>query len=777
MRHHRPEGFRIGASPPRVEDQRFVTGQGRFGDDINVPGQLYAAFALSEMPAGAINTIDLEAAHGIQGVVAAYTGEDIGDDLAPIPSLACRNVPLMRPDGTRYQEPPRHPLAKDRVRFVGEPVAMVIGETPEAARDGAEAVMVEIDEAAFVLDVEVAAEPGAPTVWPHMPDNTAFVMTVGDAAAVDAAMAAAAHVATVRVPFTRLAMSPMEPRTALGAFDEESGTYTLTCGTQNPHTLARLLAEDVLRVPAHKVRLITPDMGGAFGLRAGIFPEMALALWAAKTLGRPVKWTGTRSAALLSDDMGRDMVMSAELALDENGTFEALRVRSVASLGAYTSMFGPMPAFGNLGGLAGVYRTPLISAHVRAVHTNTVPIAPYRGAGRPEAVTMIELAIDAASRQFGFDRLDLRRRNMIGPDALPYKTGLSYTYDSGDFPAAMAEAERVADVAGFPGRREAAARQGKLRGLGLANAIEASAGALDEGASLDVEADGTATLFIGGINHGQGHETVLRQIVCEALGLDPEAVRIVAGDTAAVPYGVGSFGSRTAALGGSATLIACQRVIEQAMDTAATALETAPETITFDEGRYIAKGTNRSLSFQDVAAVAAAETLSAQIRFAADKGPTFPSGTHVCEVEVDEATGALTVLSYVTVSDVGTLINPMLVEGQIHGGVVQGLGQVIGEQVVYDPGTGQPLTGSFMDYPMPRADDIPSIKARFDAHPTAKNPLGAKGAGEAGTVGALPAALAAVADALAPLGIDGVDMPATPARLWTLINTAKRTAP
>ncbi|MEM8855643.1 MAG: molybdopterin cofactor-binding domain-containing protein, partial [Pseudomonadota bacterium] len=579
-----------------------------------------------------------------------------------------------------------------------------------------------------------------------------------------------------RVPFTRLAMSPMEPRTALGAYDALSGTFTLTCGTQNPHTLAKLLAEDVLRVPADKVRLITPDMGGAFGLRAGIFPEMALVLWAAKAVGRPVKWTGTRSAALLADDMGRDMVMAADLALDEDGNFLALRVQSIASLGAYTSMFGPMPAFGNLGGLAGVYRTPLIAASVRAVHTNTVPIAPYRGAGRPEAVTMIELAIDAASRQCSFDRLDLRRRNIIAPGCLPYKTGLSYTYDSGDFPAAMAKAEALAHVAGFPERREAAAQRGKLRGLGLANAIEASAGALDEGARLTVEADGTATLYIGGINHGQGHETVLRQIVCEALGLDPDAVEIVAGDTAAVPYGVGSFGSRTAALGGSATLIACQQVVEQARDAAAGALDAPPDTVVFDDGRYFAKGTNRSLSFQEVAASEGAGRLSADIRFAADKGPTFPSGTHVCEVEVDVATGALTVLSYVTVSDVGTLLNPMLVEGQIHGGVVQGLGQVIGEQVVYDPDTGQPLTGSFMDYPMPRADDVPSIHARFEGHPTAKNPLGVKGAGEAGTVGALPAGLAAVADALAPLGIDGVDMPATPSRLWALINAAKRGA-
>ncbi len=760
--------FGIGARASRVEDQRFITGKGHFGDDVTTAGELFAEIVHAEMPSGRIIEIDTTAATEMPGVLGVYTAADLkADGVGPIPCVGLRARPLERADGSTLVEPPRHALADGAVRYVGEPVAMVVAESRAAARDAAEAVMVSIEDRPHVTDIFDAAAEGAPAVWDEAPDNTCFVKSVGDRAAVDAALAQSAHVARVTLPFQRLAMSPMEPRTAHGSI--EDGRYVLRCGTQGPHGARRVLAE-MFGVDVENVRLITGDMGGAFGMRSAVFPEMVLVLWAAKKLGRPVKWTGTRSEHFLTDDMGRDMVMEAELGLDAEGNFTAMRVRNTASVGAYLSMQGPLPAYVNLGGLAGVYRTPVIAADVRGVYTNTVPTAPYRGAGRPEAICCIELAIDEAARRFGFDRFELRRRNMIAPADMPYKTGLFYTYDCGDFPAIMAKALELADAAALDARRADAAARGKLLGFGLAMAIESTAGFLDESATIEIGANGRAKLGMGSANHGQGHETAMRQVVGETLGLSLDDIDYAMGDTDEIAHGTGTFGSRSAIYGGSAALEASRALVANGVTAAATLFGTDPADVRFDDGLFYDGNSNRSASWAELAAEGGAG-LSAEARWSAEDASTYPNGAHVVEVEIDRETGAAIVTRYQAVSDAGTLLNPMIVEGQIHGGVVQGLGQVFSEAMVYDP-SGQPVSASFMDYAMPRADDMPSIAVAHAPVPTAKNPVGAKGAGEAGTVGALAAGLAAVADALAPVGVRDILMPASPARVWEAMRRA-----
>jgi carbon-monoxide dehydrogenase large subunit len=774
--------FGIGARVPRSEDRRLLTGAGCYGDDLDLPGQLHAIFVTSPEPAGRITDVDIDTALAMPGVRGVYTCADLDSDgLGNLPCLVTRMAPLTRPDGSQAHVPPRPALVRDRVQFVGDLVAMVVADTVTQARDAAEAVSIDIDAASFVLDPVAAAAVDAPCLHTGIPDNICFAFQTGDTAAARKALSGSTHRVTVDLLFPRVAMSPMEPRTALGHFDRREGRFVLHCGTQNPHILRRALAADVFGMPETDIRIVTPDMGGAFGMRSNLFPEIVLVLWAARRLGQPVKWTGTRSDAFLTDDMGRDVAMQATLGLDSEGHFTALHVTSTAALGAYLSLFGPIPTFSNLGGLAGVYRTPIIAAEVRAVFTNMPPIAPYRGAGRPEAIACIEAAIDAAARQCGFDRLDLRRRNMIGPSDLPFSTGLSYVYDSGDFPGAMAQIEARMQAGTFDTRRQAARAQGKLRGLAIVNAIEAAASALDEGAELRIEADGTATLQVGAINHGQGQETTLAQIVADRLPVAFGHVRVRFGDTDAVRYGRGSFASRTAALAGSAVLKSTESVRRRAVEIAAHLLGCRPEQIAQDGETFRAVGSNRSLTWLEIAAAAHTPAslprgisagLSAAETFHADDGSTYPNGCHACEVEIDIDSGVLRVLRYAVVHDVGTELNPMVVEGQIHGGVVQGLAQILGEQMIHDAESGQPLTGSFMDYMMMRAADMPFFEDWSRPHPTMKNPLGAKGAGEAGTVGALAAGLLAVQDALAPLGIDGFQMPATPVRLWQAIQDA-----
>ena len=771
----------IGVSVARVEDYRLLRGRGRFTDDINLPDQLYGCVVRSPYPHARIAGIDATAALAAKGVAAVLTGADVeADGLGRLPSLANSAASLTRPDGSPIFEPRRLALQPRKVSFVGDCVAFVVADSAARARDAAELVEVEYETLPIVTSAVQAFAEGGPPVWEDCPDNICYRRQVGDTEAVDAAIGVAAHVTHTRLPISRVCMNPMEPRAALGHYDESTERYTLYTGSQNPHAMREWLASTVLGIPESRIRVVSPDMGGSFGLRSTIFPEMALVLWASRRLNRPVKWTGDRTEAHLVDDHGRDQVMDIELALDAEGRFLALRARVVAAMGAYLSFYGPFPPFTNLGGLAGVYRTPAICADVYAVFTNTTPTAPYRGAGRPEAALAIEHVIDQAARELGIDRVALRRRNLIPSEALPFQTGLSYRYDCGEFERNMDEALASIDLDGFASRRTASEASGRLRGLGIANTIEQSAGVTDEWATIRFDPSGSATVFLGTHSHGQGHETVFRQLVAERLGLDFGQIHYVQGDTDQVPYGGGTGGSRVAVLGGAALARAADRILEQGRRLAAHSLECAPDDVGFAEGRFEIFGTDRSLSLRDVVRIAFSPALrppdvegglSASAGFH-PSGPTFPTGCHVCEVEIDPETGVVEMQRYCVVEDVGTVLNPMLLRGQLQGGIVQGFGQIVLERFVLDE-AGQPLTGSFMDYAMPRADEAPFAEIALRPVPTALNPLGAKGAGEAGTVGAMPCVMSAILDALRSIGAGDFEMPATPERIWRAIRRAR----
>ena len=771
----------IGQSVARVEDHRLLRGRGRFTDDINLPDQLYGCVVRSPHPHARIAGIDTADALAVPGVAAVFTGADVEvDGLGHLPSLANSAASLTRTDGSPIFEPRRLALQPRKVSFVGDCVAFVVADTAARARDAAELVEVEYKPLPVAISAEKTLSEGGPAVWEDCPDNICYRLQLGDVKAVDTAIAGAAHVTHVRLPISRVCMNPMEPRAALGYYDTSDGRYTLYTGSQNVHAMREWLARTVLGVPESQVRVVSPDMGGSFGLRSTIFPEMALVLWASRRLNRPVKWTGDRSEAHLADDHGRDQVLDTELALDAEGRFLALKVRVVAAMGAYLSFFGPFPPFTNLGGLAGVYRTPAICADVHAVFTNTTPTAPYRGAGRPEAALAIEYAIDHAARELGIDRIELRRRNLIPPEAMPFQTGLSYRYDCGEFERNMDEALAAIDLEGFASRRAATEAAGRLRGLGIANTIEQSAGVTDEWATIGLDPTGSATVSVGVHSHGQGHETVFRQLVTERLGLGFERIRYVQGDTDQVPYGGGTGGSRVAVLGGSALARAADRIIDRGRRLAAHSLECAVADVEFAEGRFEIPGTDRSISLQDVVRIAFSPArrppdeeggLSASAAFS-PSGPTFPTGCHVCEVEIVPETGVVEMQRYCVVEDVGTVLNPMLLRGQLQGGIVQGFGQIVLERFVLDE-TGQPLTGSFMDYAMPRADEAPFAEIALRPVPTALNPLGAKGAGEAGTVGGMPCVMSAILDALGSIGAGGFEMPATPERIWRAIRRAR----
>ena len=768
--------FGLGQAAPRVEDQRFLTGGGRYTDDIDLAGQAWAHMLRSPHAHARIRSVDVEAACSAPGVLAVFTGSDVAaDGLGNMPSLAAKLVPLERPDGSPMFQPPCPALVRDKVAFVGDYVAFVVAESRSQAQEAAELVEVDYEPLPANVRTADAGAGGAPAVWDDCPDNICFRLEMGDKVAVESAFAAAAHVTRLELPLARVAVNPLEPRAALGDYDPVEKRYTLYSGNQFPHDMRSWLAESVLGIPESRLRIVSPDMGGSFGLRATIFPELALVLWAAKRLGRPVKWTNERSDGLL-DEQARDFIMTLELALDADGRFLALRLRSLANMGAYLSNFGPLPAFGNLGGLAGVYRTPAIHAEVLGVFTNSAPIGPCRGAGRPEATLVLEQIIDLAARELGIDRVELRRRNIIPPEAMPFQTGLSFNYDCGEFERNMDRALAMADAAGFESRRRLARAAGNLRGLGLANAIEQAAGMFDEGGEIRFDRQGHATIFMGTHSHGQGHETVFRQLLADRLGLDFEAMRYVQGDTDLVGYGHGTGGSRASGLGGAALLGAAEKIIDKGRLIAAHNLEAAALDIEFAEGRFSVAGTDRSLSLAEVAAIAFEPAQlppgmeSGLQGFATFKAtaPTFPNACHVSEVEIEPETGVVRILRYVAVDDVGTVMNPLLLEGQLHGGIVHGIGHVLGEQVLWDE-AGQVLTGSFMDYTMPRADDVPFFELETNPVPSPTNPLGIKGAGEAGTVGAVACVANAILDALAPLGIRQLPLPATPERIWRAI--------
>jgi carbon-monoxide dehydrogenase large subunit len=776
------ETFAVAQPVRRLEDPRLLRGLGRYSDDVDLPRQAHAVVVRSIHAHARLRGLDVSAARRAPGVLAVLTGADLAaDGLGHLPTDATRK----RADGSPAFPTPRPALARERVRHVGDPIALVVAETPAQATDAAALVAADYEPLPAVASTAGATRPGTPAVWDEAPDNAAFVWQAGNADAVADAFARAAHV--TRLPFvvTRVAAAPLEPRAAVGEYDRRSGRYTLHTGIQHPHGLRTLLAERVFRVPQSRVRVISGDVGGSFGMRSGVYPEHVLVLWAARRLGRPVKWTSDRREGFVSDEHGRDNVTTVELALDADGRFLALRVDITLNVGAYLTPRSAGPGTNNVGGVAGVYTTPAIHVRTTGVFTHTTPTGPYRGAGRPEATYAIERVIDLAAGELGVDPLELRRRNLIQPSAMPFKTGLVFTYDCGDFPRVLDMALKLADVAGFEARRAETRARGRLRGVGVANPIEVGGGPYTgpnpDTAELRVNADGSVSLFTGSTSMGQGNETAFAQIVCERLGIAPSRLQIFWGDSDALDAGRGNGGSGALSVGGSAVVRASEKIVARGRRIAAHLLEAASEDVVLRDGRFTVSGTDRGVTLEAVARAAyqprqlppGVESGFSETASFMAPSVTFPNGTHVCEVEIDAETGAVRVVRYTVVDDVGRMVNPLLVKGQIHGGVAQGLGQALFEELAYEPAAGQLLTGSFMDYPLPRADDLPSFEVDSHVVPTAMNPLGAKGVGEAGTVGALPALLNAVNHALAPLGVRHLDMPVTPERVWRAIRDAR----
>ena len=775
------EKFAVGQSVRRVEDRRLLQGLGRYSDDVNLPRQVHAMVVRS--PHAHARILGIRAADALQapGALAVLTGADLAaDGLGNLPTDSSRK----RRDGSPAFTTPRPALARERVRHVGDPVALVVAETAEQAADAGERVVVDYEPLPAVIGAAPATAAGAPAVWDEAPDNVAFVWQAGSRDAVARAFEEAAHVSRLDFVVTRVAALPLEPRGAVGEFDRRNGRYTLHTGIQAPHGLRALLAEQVLRVPHGQVRVVTGEVGGSFGMRSGIYPELVLVLWAARRLGRPVKWTSTRREGFLSDEHGRDNVSSAELALDAGGKFLGLRVAIKLDIGAYFTPRSAGPGTNNVGGVAGVYTTPAIHVETTGVYTNTTPTGPYRGAGRPEATYAIERVIDLAARELRIDPMELRRKNLIPTQAMPFKTGLVFTYDCGDFARIMDMALALSDHPGFQRRRAEARRRGILLGLGIANPIEVAGGPYTsvnpDTAEMRIHPDGSVSLFTGSTSMGQGNETAFAQIVSDRLGLPPERIQVFWGDSDALGAGRGNGGSGAVSVGGSAVLRATEKVVERGRRVAAHLLEAAPDDVALRDGRFVVAGTDRGVAWNQVARAAyqprqlptGLEPGFSETAAFTPPAVTFPNGSHVCEVEIDEETGAVRVTRYSVVDDVGRMINPMLVKGQIHGGIVQGLGQGLAEVLTYEASTGQLLSGSLMDYALPRADELPLFEVDSHEVPTRVNPLGAKGVGEAGTVGALPALLNAVNDALAPLGVSHLDMPVTPDRVWRAIREA-----
>ena len=774
--------FGVGQPLRRFEDQRLLTGRGRFQDDVILPRQAYAVFVRSPHAYAKIRAIDTMAAAAAPGVLAVYTGVDYQNDGLAMPKVA---MPRKKADGSPAFAPQRPAMVIDRVRYVGDTVAMVVAETMDQARDAADLVEVDYQPLPAVTSVEEAARPEAPRLWDDNPDNISHTYERGDRRATEAAFAAAAQIVKRHYVVSRVHAQYMEPRGSLGVYDEAEDRYTLYADVNYPHRVRNMLAGMVFRVPESQVRVIVRDVGGGFGTKGWQYVDHRLVLWAAKKLGRPVKWRCERSEALLADEHARDNVGTIELAFDADGKILGLRLHMLANIGAYVGSDRQfLTPFGQIGTVVGVYDIPAAYVQIDAVLSNTSPTAPYRGAGRPEATYLIERALDAAAAELGIDPIELRRRNIIKPDAMPFKSPLGPVYDCGAFEMNMDMALAASDYAKFPARRDAAAARGKLRGIGLANPIEQAAGPVPEYAEIRFQPSGSALLLMGTKTHGQGHETVFKQILHEKLQIDPNEVVFIDGDTDRVAFGMGSNGSRSMVAGGGALTLAADKVIDKGKRLAAHLMETAVADIEFADAKFTVAGTDRSLTLKEVARASFQPPrlppgmepgLIEHATYAPERA-TYPNGCHVCEVEIDPETGEVELVSYVVVDDVGTVINPLTLHGQIHGGVVQGVGQILMEQVAYEPGSGQLLTASFMDYAMPRADTMCAMAIESNPVPTKTNPLGAKGAGEAGTVGALPAVMLAIVNALAPLGVTELDMPATSPRVWRAIRAAQRGA-
>lgn len=783
----------IGAAVRRVEDRRFLLGTGRFVADIVLPGELHCAFVRSPHAHARLRGIDTARAAAMPGVALILTGAD----------LAADGVRPMRPlwiirsrDGQAMAEPPRFPLAQGSVRHVGEAVALVVAATREQALDAAENVDVDYAMLPAVTDARRALQEDAPLLHAAAPGNVCFRWARGDEAAVDAALQSAATVTRIDLVNNRLIGAAIEPRAVIATVDPASERLTLYSATQVPHHVRKLVGEE-LGLPESRIQVIAPDVGGGFGYKGKHYPEETALAYAARRLRAPVKWVATRAESFVSDYQGRDHLTHAALALDRDGHFLALKVSTLANLGAYVSSFGaaiPSAIYSAL--LAGVYRTPAVFVESTGVLTNTVPTDAYRGAGRPEAAYVLERLADQAARALSLDRAEIRRRNLIAVTQMPYKTPIGPTYDSGDFPRMLAQALALADYAGFARRRAQAARRGRLRGIGIACYVESSgvapsrfAGALGaragfyESAAIRLEPDGAVQARLGTHNHGQGHQTSFAQILVERLGVPLDTIEIIEGDTDVVPHGTGTFGSRSIAIGGSALHVAAEKVVTKAKLIAAHMLETAATDIVFADGTFRVAGTDRKVSLTQVARAAYVphdyplETLEPGLQDTAVYDPSsfaFSNGAHVAEVEVDCDTGAIAVLGYWAVDDVGTVINPLIVAGQVQGGVAQGLGQALTERCRYEE-DGQLLSGSFMDYALPRADDVPDIVGAFDeSQPCTHNPLGAKGCGEAGTIAAPAGIVSAVLDALQEVGVTDIAMPLTAERVWAAIRTARK---
>ncbi len=782
----------IGASVRRKEDFRFLSGRGTYTDDINRAGQLHAYIKRSDRPHARIGGIDTKAAAKAPGVVAVFTGADMAAD--NVGGLPC-GWQIHNKDGSPMAEPPHPVLAIGKVRHVGDPVAVVIATTKQAAKDAAEALVIDYQDLPAVAALNDAVKPGAALVHDDVAGNVCYDWHIGDKAAMEAAFASAAKVVKLELENNRLIPNAMEPRAAVGDFDTSNGDFTLYTTSQNPHVIRLLMGAFVLHIPENKLRVVAPDVGGGFGSKIYHYAEEAIVTWAAGKLRKPVKWTAERNESFVSDAHGRDHVSTAEMAIDAEGNFLALRVHTLANMGAYLSTFAPcVPTYLYATLLAGVYKTPVIYAEVKAIFTNTVPVDAYRGAGRPEATFLLERLVDAVAHDTGIDRVDLRRRNFIPNDAFPYQTPVALQYDSGNYTATLDGALKVADYAGFEARRKTASGKGKLRGIGVSTYLEAcgiapsavvgSLGAragLYEVANIKVHPTGSVTVYTGSHSHGQGHETTFAQLVTSQLGVPMDQVDIVHGDTAKIPFGMGTYGSRSLAVGGTAMVKAMDKIIAKGKKIAAHLMEASVDDIEFKDNKFTVAGTDKVKTLTDISLAAYVphnypiEELEPgldETSFYDPKNFTFPGGCHVAEVEIDPDTGTISVVNFVAVDDVGRVINPMIVEGQVQGGVAQGIGQALLENAVYDA-AGQLLSGSMMDYTMPRADNLPNIKVGTEITLCTHNPLGVKGCGEVGAIGSPPAIINAVIDALKQYGVRHINMPASAPKIWGIIEAGR----
>lgn len=773
--------FAVGQPVLRKEDPTLVRGAGQYTDDISLDGQVYVAMVRSPVAHGIVRSIDVEAARAMDGVLGVWTGAEINaTGYGALPN----KITFKNRDGSPCRTPVRHALAVDRVRFVGDPVAFVVATSTAIAKSAAEAVMVDIDSLPAVIDMSEAAKPGAPLLYDDVPENTTIDYHHGDTAATEAAFAAAAHVARISLSNPRVVINPMELRSCLAVYEPARDHWTLRIPTQGVFGYRNQLAE-ILGVPNEKVTVLTGQVGGSFGMRGQLFPEYICALHAARALGRPVKWTEERTPSFLSDSHGRAHRYDAEIALDEAGHFLAVRVTGFGDMGAYLTSFGMMPATRNIVvNICSMYRLPQLEVSMRCVVTNKSPVGAYRGAGRPEANYTMERLIDAAAVASGIDRVELRRINQLAPSELPYTAQSGMVVDSGDFTGLMDRALAAADVAGFAERRAASAKAGKLRGLGIGCFLEATGAAAKEMAGIRFEKDGSVTLVSGTLDYGQGHASSFAQVLSERLGIPFESINLLQGDSDQLIFGGGTGGSKSMIAAATAIVAASDKLIEQAKPLAAWALNSAPEDVRFAEGRFVVEGSDRAIDLmtlsrrvREMQSLPESLPKSLDIALTSDDATvTFPNGCHVCEVEIDPATGVTEVVRYTMVNDIGTVVNPLLAEGQLHGGVLQGIGQALLERVVYDE-HGQLLSGSFMDYSMPRADNAPRFAVEHRPVPTATNPLGIKGVGEAGCAGSLTSVMSAVGDALAQVGVQSIDMPATPETVWRAIREASGSRP